>query len=125
MRSAAAPDRSVPERSQRTRAAILTPDGIIRRRPIDGRSAHLLAGVSATGIAGHMPFIRAFEHATASVLQPLGYLALATATVIGLLLFGERLHPLTAAGALVIVGSALYAASRERVRVSERSGRTP
>lgn len=103
-----------------TGAAMLTPFGIIEWQPLDGRNALFVAAVSMTGILGHMLFIKALEHAPASVLQPFNYLLLVWAAIFGFAIFAEIPDALTILGALIIVASGLYVAWRERVRSVKR-----
>ncbi len=55
-------------------------------------------------------FVKAFSVGEASVVGPLEYIRLIYATLIGAFLFAETPSPWTIAGALMIVGGALYAA---------------
>ncbi len=103
-----------------TGSAILTPFGIASWQPLEGRNALFVAAVSMTGILGHMLFIKALEHAPASVLQPFNYLLLVWAAIFGFAIFAEVPDALTILGALIIVASGLYVAWRERVRSVKR-----
>ena len=58
--------------------------------------------------------IKALGLAPASLLAPFGYTQIATATLVGLLVFGDLPDPLSWAGIGVIVGSGLYVWHRER-----------
>lgn len=68
-----------------------------------------------TGMAGHYFLIRAFELASAVVVQPITYLQLVMVSVIGVVLFGESVDGWTAAGATVVVAAGLFNAWRERL----------
>ena len=58
--------------------------------------------------------IKALGLAPASLLAPFGYTQIATATLVGLLVFGDLPDTLSWAGIGVIVGSGLYVWQRER-----------
>lgn len=68
-----------------------------------------------TGMAGHYFLIRAFELASAVVVQPITYLQLVLVSIIGVLLFGESVDAWTVIGACVVVGAGLFNAWRERL----------
>ena len=69
----------------------------------------LLCILSTTG---HFLFIKAFESAEASVLQPFTYLQLFFASIIGIMIFNEELTKNTLAGGTIVVGSGIFAAWR-------------
>ena len=95
---------------------ILLPFGIAQWQPVDFQGALLMAGISLTGVAGHMLYIRALSLAPAVVLQPLTYLLLVWAVIYGYALFGTLPDGLTVLGALIVVTSGLYVTWREWVR---------
>ena len=69
----------------------------------------LLCILSTTG---HFLFIKAFESAEASVLQPFTYLQLFFASIIGIMIFNEELTMNTLAGGTIVVCSGIFAAWR-------------
>lgn len=71
----------------------------------------VLMGVA--GPAGMHLWINAFRLADATVVSPLGYTRLVFSTVAGVAMFGEVPDAWMAAGAVLIVGSALYITLRE------------
>ena len=79
-----------------------------------------LLGLIATG--GHMFVVHAFRRASPSILAPFQYLEIITATLLGLLVFGDFPEPLTWLGVALIVASGLYVFQRERTlrRQTER-----
>ncbi|MAZ04143.1 MAG: EamA family transporter [Sneathiella sp.] len=81
----------------------------------------VLAAVVATG--AHYTLTRAFEAAPITVTQPLGFLQLIWAAILGVLAFGEPLDPYVMVGGAVIVAAATYISHRE-IQVS-RQQRTP
>ncbi|WP_175577732.1 DMT family transporter [Mongoliimonas terrestris] len=70
-------------------------------------------------VVGHVFVVLAFRHASASLLAPFSYAQLVTATVLAYMAFGDIPGFYTVLGGLLIVGSGLYTAHRERVRRSE------
>jgi len=63
--------------------------------------------------AGHFTLTQAFRAADLAVTQPVGFLQLVWATLLGLYAFGESPDLWVWAGAAIIVGSATYIAHRE------------
>lgn len=72
----------------------------------------ILLGLIATG--GHMLVVHAFRRASAGVLAPFQYLEIISATLLGLLIFGDFPDALTWCGIAVIIGSGLFVFYRER-----------
>lgn len=62
----------------------------------------------------HLTIVRALHFAAASVLAPFAYAQILSATVLGLIIFGDFPDRWTLAGATIICGSGLYVAHRER-----------
>lgn len=83
--------------------------------------AFWLVLMGVTGPAGMHLWINAFRLADATVIAPLGYTRLIFSAIVGVLLFNEVPDAWMAAGAVLIVGSALYITLRE-TKVA-RSGR--
>ena len=71
----------------------------------------VMSGVSG---AAHFMLAKAFQWAPASLLAPFAYLQLITAMGFGFLLFGDVPDVYTVLGSLLIAGSGLYVALRER-----------
>ena len=63
---------------------------------------------------GHLLVILAFDVAPASLLAPVGYFEIVTATIVGLVVFGDFPDVWTWAGVAVIVGSGVFISVRER-----------
>ncbi len=78
----------------------------------------LLMGI--TGPAGMQLWISAFRLADATVIAPLGYTRLLFATAAGTLMFDEHPDWWTGAGAILVVGSAIYITRREAAVARER-----
>jgi drug/metabolite transporter (DMT)-like permease len=89
-------------------------------------TAEELAWLALTALiatAGHYALTRAFEAAPITVTQPVQFLQLVWATVLGMTLFGEPLDAFVLVGGGIIVGSATYISHREAVM--SRRARTP
>lgn len=74
----------------------------------------LFIGVSST--IGHWLLVMAFRHADASLLAPFSYLQLLWASIFGYVLFSALPDVWTLVGAVIIAGSGLYTAHRERIK---------
>jgi len=72
-----------------------------------------LALAAAFATTGHYTLTRAFKAAPLTVTQPVTFLQLLWATLLGMLAFGEPFDPWVIAGGGVIVASATYIAHRE------------
>jgi drug/metabolite transporter (DMT)-like permease len=72
-----------------------------------------LTALAATG--GHYTMTRAIAAAPITVTQPISFLQLVWAAILGMALFGEALDPFVFAGGAVIVGAATYISHRETV----------
>ena len=75
----------------------------------------LLSGVAVLATAAHYTMSLAFRAAPVSVTQPVTFLQLVWAVLLGVVVFGEPLDPFVILGALVIVGSISYISWREAV----------
>ena len=73
----------------------------------------LLFGTAVLATLGHYTLTRAFRAAEITVTQPVSFLQLVWATLLGLYAFGEEPDLWTWVGAAIIVGSATYIARRE------------
>jgi drug/metabolite transporter (DMT)-like permease len=70
-----------------------------------------LTAVFAT--TGHYTLTRAFEAAPLTVTQPIGFLQLVWAALLGVLVFGEPLDPFVFLGGGMVVAAATYISHRE------------
>lgn len=84
----------------------------------------MLVIVGALGGLGQFLFIKAYSHATPSVLAPFIYTQLIWATLFGILVFGHFPDFWTIVGALVIAASGLYIWHREHRRAERRPARS-
>ena len=74
-----------------------------------------LFGIGAAATLAHQLLTHALRLASATVLAPLHYLELVSATALGFLVFGDLPDALTFAGIGVIIAAGLYIVHRERV----------
>lgn len=78
-----------------------------------------ITGITSTAAQGLI--VLAYRHASASLLAPFFYSQLVWSVGLGILVFGNVPDLWTFAGAAVIIGSGIYTAHRERVRMAEAS----
>ena len=80
----------------------------------------MLLSLGCLGGLGHFLVIKAFQAAPASVIAPLGYVELLGTATLGYLIFANFPDALTWVGAVIIIASGLYIATRERKRAGIR-----
>lgn len=68
-----------------------------------------------TGISSHYFLIRAYDLLNASAVQPLTYLQVVLAAIIGVSIFGETLNLNTVVGSAIVVGAGIFTIWRESV----------
>ena len=83
-------------------------------QPLSTFTITLMATLSVMATLAQWLLIKALSLGEASLLAPIGYIALIFATLWGFLLFGDLPDQWTVIGALVIVASGVYVWSRER-----------
>ena len=83
-------------------------------QPLSVFTITLMAALSVMATLAQWLLIKALSLGEASLLAPIGYIALIFATLWGFLLFGDLPDQWTVIGALVIVASGVYVWSRER-----------
>jgi len=74
----------------------------------------LLVLLGLLSALGHVMLAFAFRYAAAGILAPFQYLEIISATLLGVLLFGDFPDPMTWAGTAVIVAAGMYVFVRER-----------
>jgi drug/metabolite transporter (DMT)-like permease len=94
---------------------LLPPALLVWRPPTMVELGWLLATASCA-TAGHYTLTQAFRAADITVTQPIQFLQLVWATLLGLLVFGEQPEVWTWVGGGMIVASATFIAHRERRR---------
>lgn len=79
-----------------------------------------------TGMASHYFLIRAYDLLDAAAVQPLTYLQVVLAAIIGVSVFGETLSLNMVAGSAIVVGAGIFTVWRESVvarrRAAENAG---
>ncbi len=81
----------------------------------------LMACLGAIATAGHMFVVNSLRYAPANVLAPFQYLEIISATLLGLIVFGDFPDMMTWLGVAIIVSSGIYVFYRERL-ASRRPG---
>ena len=94
---------------------LLPPALIVWRTPTLVELGWLLATASCA-TAGHYTLTQAFRAADITVTQPIQFLQLVWATMLGLLVFGEQPEVWTWVGGGMVVASATFIAHRESRR---------
>ena len=82
-------------------------------RSVTTAEALWLLVISTTSITGHLLLIKSLALVPAVILQPFNYFVLVWAIIIGFLLYGEVLSPVTLLGAGIVVASGVFIARRE------------
>lgn len=77
----------------------------------------MFVGLSST--MGHWLIVLAYRHGDASLLAPFSYIQLLWASLFGLFVFSVLPDLWTLVGAVIIAGSGLYTAHRERIKARE------
>lgn len=80
----------------------------------DGATIGLLAGIGLAGALSGILSVFAYRVAPASVLAPMQYLEIVSATLFGWLVFGDFPEPIKWLGISIIIGSGLFIIWRER-----------
>ena len=83
----------------------LLPFALAVWQPVTGVQAALLAGTAVLGTGAHYAMTRAFAAAPLAVTQPVTFLQIVWATLLGSLVFGEAVDPFVLAGAALIIGA--------------------
>ena len=82
--------------------------------PVSRADWSIMLILSASGMLGHFLLIKCYEVAEASAVQPFAYLQLIWASLIGGMIFGEKITSNVLLGACIIVGAGLFTLWRER-----------
>ncbi len=91
----------------------LLPGAIYQWRTPSLEEVFWLAMTAVFATAGHYTLTKAFHAAPITVTQPIGFLQLVWAALLGLVAFGEPLDPFVFLGAAVIIAAATYISRRE------------
>lgn len=87
------------------------------------RDLLIVVSLGALAASGHFPSIKAFDHAPATYLAPIGYFEMVTAVVFGFFAYGHLPDALTWLGIAVIVGTGLWVSLWERRSIEGRVSR--
>ena len=82
--------------------------------PVSQADWSIMLILSASGMLGHFLLIKCYEVAEASAVQPFAYLQLIWASLIGVIIFGEKITTNVLLGACILVGAGLFTLWRER-----------
>lgn len=74
-----------------------------------------------TGMSSHYFLIRAYDLLDAAAVQPLTYLQVVLAAIIGVSVFGETLNLNTVVGSVIVVGAGIFTIWRESVVARRRA----
>ncbi len=91
----------------------LLPGAILQWRTPTMEELGWLALTAAFATIGHVTLTKAFQAAPITVTQPLGFLQLVWAAILGMLVFGEALDPYVFAGGGLIIAATTYISHRE------------
>ena len=81
--------------------------------PVTGAQIAMLAATAGLGTMGHYCMTRAFALAPMTVTQPVTFLQLVWATLLGVLVFAEPVDPWVLAGGAMIISAISYMTWRE------------
>jgi drug/metabolite transporter (DMT)-like permease len=93
----------------------LLPGALLSWRQPTLEEALLLGLTACFATAGHYALTRALRAAPITVTQPIGFLQLVWATIVGVTVFGEPVDVWVVAGGAIIVAAATYISHREAV----------
>jgi len=102
---------------------VLLPGAIWQWRHPTLEEIFLLTVAAFIATAGHFALTKAFQAAPITLTQPLNFLQLVWAALLGMLLFDEALDPYVFAGAAIVIGAATYISHRE-IQASRRVSAT-
>ncbi len=100
-------------------AVFLTPTGLWFWEAMSAGDWVWMGALCVTGATGHFMLIQAYERAEASAIQPLSYLHMVFASVIGVVVFAEVLRSNVLWGSVLIIAAGLFTIWRERTRAKE------
>jgi drug/metabolite transporter (DMT)-like permease len=74
-----------------------------------------MLAVCLTGTSSHYFLIRAYDALDAAAVQPLTYIQLVYASILGVLIYGETLTLNMIVGSLIVVAAGIFTVWREHV----------
>ena len=84
--------------------------------PIENHHWFFLLAICMLGAGGHFLMINAFKHSEASILQPFTYLQLVFVSIIGVIVFNEKLENEIILGSAIVVIAGLFTFWREYIK---------
>lgn len=93
----------------------LLPGAILQWRPPSLEEIAWLSLTAVFATTGHYTLTRAFQAAPLTVTQPVGFLQLVWAAILGIVAFGEALDPFILLGGGMVVAAVTYISHREAV----------
>ena len=99
---------------------VLLPGAILQWRDPTLEELMWLALTAVFATAGHYTQTRAFRAAPITVTQPIMFLQLVWAALLGMALFDEALDPFVFLGGAIVIGAATYISHREAVAARRR-----
>ena len=90
--------------------------------PVSWQQVALLAGTAVLGTTAHYCMTRAFAAAPLAVTQPVTFLGIIWATLLGALVFGEPVDGYVLAGAALIIAAITLATWREAMAAPALAG---
>ena len=104
----------------------LLPGAIMQWRAPSLEEVFWLTMTAVFATAGHYTLTKAFHAAPITVTQPISFLQLVWAALLGLVVFGEELDPFVFLGGAIIITAATYISHREaKVARSQTTPPTP
>lgn len=100
-------------------AVLITPLGLWYWQPLAPLDWLWMLALCINAAVAHYLFIRVYEVAEASAVQPFAYFQLPFVAVIGVFFFGDVLKLNVIVGAAIVIAAGLFTFWRERVRARE------
>lgn len=95
-------------------AALMTLIGLPNWQPIAASDWGYLGIYAGLAVLSHWLLLKCYEAVEASVVQPYAYLQIVFVSIIGVVVFAERLAPAVAVGTMIVVGAGLFALWQEQ-----------
>lgn len=102
-------------------ALALAPGALYFWQPPSFYELAWLAAAATSATLGHVTMTRAFKAAPITVTQPLSFLQLVWATILGVALFGEPVDPFVILGGAIVVAAVSYISHREAAAQRRRT----
>ncbi len=95
-------------------AGLMTVLGLPNWETVSAADWPLLLIYAGISVFSHWLLLKCYEQIEAARVQPYAYLQIVFVTIIGLTIYDERLDPIVAVGAAIIIAAGLFALSQER-----------